>query len=98
MEKHASSVLVSSDGMPCFKIILLGAGRVGKSSLLEQFILGQYTESQITTRSKCEYKKIVDVPEDFVEEEADNCAGGDDINSMQVETRRVQLELWDTAG
>ena len=82
MEKHASSVLLTKEGLPTFKIILLGAGRVGKSSLIEQFILNEYTEFSITTRSKCEYRKVVDVPEDFDEDLADNCAGGDDINSM----------------
>ena len=65
--------------IPSFKVIILGGPRVGKTSILQHFIVGEFHEQQITTRAKCEYHKTLDVPADFNEDLASNIAGGGDL-------------------
>ena len=41
MERYKSTQLNIS-GMPAFKVILLGGGRVGKTSLVQQLLIGEF--------------------------------------------------------
>ena len=50
-----------------FKVIILGGGRVGKSSLLQRFCLGEFNEHNITTRAKASYPKTLEVNANFNE-------------------------------
>ena len=73
-------------------MIVLGGGRVGKTSILQQFIIGQFNPESITTRAKSEYTKNLEVPNDYNEElQAINAAN---LNGSTA----CKLELWDTAG
>ena len=47
---------------PQFKVIMLGGSRVGKSSVLLNFVTGKFDEESQSTKVKSEYSKIIDVP------------------------------------
>jgi GTPase SAR1 family protein len=51
-----------------FKVIILGGGRVGKSSILHRFVNQSFEGENITSRSKSEYVKVIHVANDYNEE------------------------------
>ncbi|KAM7456451.1 hypothetical protein BLSTO_02789 [Blastocystis sp. subtype 1] len=44
-----------------YKVVLLGEGRVGKSSMLKQIVKGRFEENETTTTEASNYKKTVKV-------------------------------------
>ena len=51
-----------------YKVIVLGGGRVGKSSIIQRLILDTFEERHMSTRSRSEYEKTINVPLDYNEE------------------------------
>ena len=83
--------MVEKNNNKTYKVIVLGGGRVGKSSILQRLMLNSFDPDQLTSRSKSEYNKTIEIPADYNE----------DIEKLYPNAKGdipVKLEVWDTAG
>ena len=83
--------MVEKNNNKTYKVIVLGGGRVGKSSILQRLMLNSFDPDQLTSRSKSEYNKTIEIPADYNEE----------IERLYPNVKGdipVKLEVWDTAG
>ena len=96
---------------PCTQVILLGDSAVGKSKLVERFLMDNYHPRQRSTYALTLYRHEEEVDEETQEggeagsepEAGTEPSASDDLSSGGVEVarkrkRKVAVDFWDTAG
>uniref|UniRef100_A0A7S2XUJ5 Rab-like protein 2A n=1 Tax=Fibrocapsa japonica TaxID=94617 RepID=A0A7S2XUJ5_9STRA len=76
---------------PDCKVILLGDSAVGKSKLVERYLMNDFNPRQLSTFALTLYRKEVQLPEDDGD-------GGKDDGAKGQGGRTVSIDIWDTAG
>uniref|UniRef100_A0A7S2H2U8 Ras-related protein Rab-21 n=1 Tax=Helicotheca tamesis TaxID=374047 RepID=A0A7S2H2U8_9STRA len=75
---------------PSFKIVLLGEGRVGKTSILLRYVDNTYTDRRESTLQASYLEKKISIP-----------STSDELHNTNVDisnTNTANLYIWDTAG
>lgn len=88
-----------------FKVVLLGEGRVGKTSILLRYIQNTYSDGQASTFQASFLTKEITVPE-HTSKTSSQAIGNSSISvattasssSSKKQQTQVKLFIWDTAG
>eukprot|EP00970_Alexandrium_tamarense_P012901 scaffold3146_cov186-Alexandrium_tamarense.AAC.2 len=82
----------SSLGEADIKVIILGDSAVGKSKLVERYLIDDYNPRRLSTHALTLYRKNIALGDDAGDGDG-NCGNSNDDNS-----NTVKVDFWDTAG
>ena len=76
---------------PDIKIIIIGDTAVGKSKLLERYLINEYNPRRLSTHALTLYRKNVMLGSNSNEQH-------DDEDSTRNDNKPIKVDFWDTAG
>ena len=82
---------MAGEAISHYKVVLLGEGRVGKTSILLRYIENSYVDGRPSTLQASYLDKHVVIDDD----DANNCYSS---SGRGAPRREAQLSIWDTAG
>ena len=76
---------------PDIKIIIIGDTAVGKSKLLERYLINEYNPRRLSTHALTLYRKNVTLGNNNTNKQQDN-------NDNTNDNKPIKVDFWDTAG
>ena len=89
---------------PDIKIIIIGDTAVGKSKLLERYLIDDYNPRRLSTHALTLYRKNVMLGSDALDDDSNNINSKSNSNSKSNNEnnngggRPIKVDFWDTAG
>mmetsp|Transcript_7229 Transcript_7229/g.15436 ORF Transcript_7229/g.15436 Transcript_7229/m.15436 type:complete len:225 (-) Transcript_7229:211-885(-) len=94
--------MIAIDQINHYKIVLLGEGRVGKTSVLVRYIEDSFVEGRNSTLQAAYFDKTIaiDASDDYCESAAydQQLNYSNNKNAVEEKRREAKLSIWDTAG